>query len=92
MAERESKSGAAFIEGLFLGAVIGGALALIYAPQSGKETREWLKRIKDDNQDIIDEAMVSSESAVTAAKKKIEDSFKAVSHLVEGKKVKGKGE
>lgn len=89
MAERESRNAAAFIEGLFLGAVIGGALALIYAPQSGKETREWLKKIKDDNQDIIDDAIASSENAVAAAKKKIEESFKAVSHLVEGKKGKG---
>lgn len=89
MAERGPKSGAAFIEGLFLGAVIGGALALIFAPQSGKETRDWLKKIKDDNQDIIDEALVSSENAVSSAKKKIEDSFKSVSKLVEGKKGKG---
>ncbi len=89
MAERESNSGAAFIEGLFLGAVIGGALALIYAPQSGAETREWLKKIKDDNQDIIDDAVVSSENAVSVAKKKIDDSFKSVSKIIEGRKGKG---
>lgn len=89
MSECESKGGAAFIEGLFLGAVIGGALALLFAPQPGSETRKWLKEIKDDNQDIIDEALASSENAVTAAKKKIEDSFKSVSRIVEGKKGKG---
>ena len=29
--------------GLLAGAVIGGAIALLYAPQSGKETRAMLK-------------------------------------------------
>ena len=29
--------------GLLAGAVIGGAIALLYAPKSGKETREMLK-------------------------------------------------
>ena len=89
MCDKQRKSGAAFVEGLFLGAVIGGALALLFAPQTGKETRDWLKKIKDDNQDIIDEAVINSESAVAAAKRKIDDSFKAVSHMVEGRKGKG---
>lgn len=89
MSERESNNGGAFIEGLFLGAVIGGALALIFAPQSGEETRAWLKQIKDENQDIIDEAVVSSENAVSIAKKKIDDSFKSVSKIIEGRKGKG---
>ena len=29
--------------GLLTGAIIGGAIALLYAPRSGKETREMLK-------------------------------------------------
>jgi gas vesicle protein len=32
-----------FISGLLTGAVIGGAIALLFAPQSGEETREKLK-------------------------------------------------
>lgn len=32
-----------FIAGLLTGAVVGGILALLYAPRSGKETREHLK-------------------------------------------------
>jgi gas vesicle protein len=38
------KSGHSFLTGLLVGAVIGGILALLYAPQSGKETREQLKK------------------------------------------------
>ncbi len=33
-----------FIAGLLAGATIGGIIALLYAPQSGKETREQLKK------------------------------------------------
>jgi gas vesicle protein len=37
------KQTGSFISGLLAGAVIGGIIALLYAPQSGKETREQLK-------------------------------------------------
>jgi gas vesicle protein len=33
-----------FISGLLAGVAIGGVIALLYAPKSGKETREDLKR------------------------------------------------
>ncbi|MCX6301431.1 MAG: YtxH domain-containing protein [Bacteroidia bacterium] len=33
-----------FIAGLLTGAVVGGVIALLYAPKSGKETREDLKQ------------------------------------------------
>ncbi len=36
-------SGAGFFTGLLVGAVIGGAVALLYAPQSGPETRRLVK-------------------------------------------------
>lgn len=38
------KSGNSFLTGLLAGAAIGGIIALLYAPQSGKETREQLKK------------------------------------------------
>jgi len=38
------KSGSSFITGLLAGVAIGGVLALLYAPQSGKETREKIKQ------------------------------------------------
>ena len=90
MSERQRKSGAAFFEGLLLGTVIGGALALLFAPQSGEETRTWLKKIKDDNQDVIDDALINGETAVAAAKRKIEDSFKSVSRMVDTHDVRKK--
>jgi len=37
-----------FITGLLAGAAIGGVIALLYAPKSGKETREDLKQKLED--------------------------------------------
>jgi len=42
------KTTGSFISGLVAGAVIGGVVALLFAPQSGKETRDQLKgKIED---------------------------------------------
>ena len=38
------KSGNSFLTGLLAGAAIGGIIALLYAPKSGKETREQIKK------------------------------------------------
>jgi gas vesicle protein len=37
------KSGNSFLTGLLTGAAIGGIIALLYAPKSGKETREQIR-------------------------------------------------
>jgi gas vesicle protein len=37
-----------FITGLLAGAAIGGVIALLYAPKSGKETRDQLKQKLED--------------------------------------------
>lgn len=37
------KSSNSFLSGLLAGAAIGGIIALLYAPRSGKETREQIK-------------------------------------------------
>jgi gas vesicle protein len=38
------KSGTSFLTGLLAGVAVGGVLALLYTPQSGKETREKIKQ------------------------------------------------
>ena len=47
----ESKTLAGFGIGLLAGAVIGGIIALLYAPKSGKETRHL---IKDKATEVVD--------------------------------------
>jgi gas vesicle protein len=47
-----------FITGLLAGAAIGGILALFYAPQSGKETREKVKQKFNDLEKELDDLKV----------------------------------
>jgi gas vesicle protein len=42
------KSANSFLTGLLAGAAIGGIVALLYAPKSGKETREQIKNKFDE--------------------------------------------
>jgi gas vesicle protein len=75
-----------FFIGMIVGAVIGSAIALLYAPQSGRETRALLKEkaeeAKDKAEEIIKEARVR-------AKKIIDDARGKAAELQEGQ---GKGE
>ena len=50
----ESKTLAGFSIGLLAGAVIGGVMALLYAPNSGKKTK---RLIKDKVTEFVDEVV-----------------------------------
>jgi gas vesicle protein len=78
-------SGANFLEGLLLGAVIGGVLGVLFAPQSGEKSRAWLKNIKDENQDIIDSALNTSENIISSSKQAITEGFDKVAKMIETK-------
>ena len=57
-------SNSRFTEGLFFGAIIGAIIALLFAPQPGDKTRKYLKKLKEDNQDLIDETALTAEEAI----------------------------
>jgi gas vesicle protein len=38
------------------GAAIGGAIALLYAPQSGRETREYIRKRADEGREALTDA------------------------------------
>ena len=56
MSDRDASS---FLTGLLVGAMLGVAIGFLYAPQSGKETRELLK----------EKAIVAKQKAVEVSKK-----------------------
>lgn len=84
-----SKSAAGFF-GFLTGAVIGAGLALLFAPQTGAETRKQIKDVSDkvaddvkENYDKISkEAKKSIEQVKTAAEKAMDN----VKHFVDGAK------
>ena len=53
---QHSSCSCGWFAGLIIGGVIGAAVALLYAPKSGKETREELLAQLDDVKTRIDEA------------------------------------
>jgi len=55
-----------FVLGLFVGAAVGAAVAILYAPQSGPETRDFLKQRAGDLKD-------KSTAALDTAKEKVKD-------------------
>lgn len=56
-----------FSIGLLSGAVIGGVIALLYAPKTGKETRQL---IKDKTTEVVDAAKEKTSEVVGAVKEK----------------------
>lgn len=79
------RGAANFLEGLLLGAVIGGVLGVLFAPQSGERSRAWLKNLKEDNQDIIDSALDTSENIISSSKQAITEGFDKVAKMIESK-------
>jgi gas vesicle protein len=62
--------------GLLTGAVIGGVIALLYAPQSGKKTRKFLKNkatefvdeVKEEASEVVDEVKEKASGVMDTVK------------------------
>ncbi len=48
------KNTGAFLGGIILGAVLGGAAALLYAPQTGEDTRKQIKTKVDELEEELE--------------------------------------
>jgi len=74
--EKSSGSGLA---GFLLGALVGAAAALLFAPQSGEETREVLrergKKLRDDAQTRVSDFGHRLEEGYEHARERVEDGF-----------------
>ena len=65
------------VVGIFLGGLIGSAVALLYAPTSGKKLRKKIadksENIFDDAQDLYESSKGKAEELLKEGKKKAED-------------------
>ncbi len=79
------KSNSSFLTGLLAGAAIGGIIALLYAPKSGKETREQLKKkfseLEKDLEDLKDQASQKTGRAKDDLAQKLADLEKEIENL-----------
>lgn len=79
-----------FIVGLFTGAMAGTALALLYAPDTGKNTRDRLSyrlsNYRDELNDLISELRKEKQKLISEAKEKGEavviDAKQKADHLI----------
>jgi gas vesicle protein len=76
MAERDSDFGA-FITGFVIGGLVGAAVALLLAPQSGEETRTLIRdkgiELKDQVEQTATETRVKAEQLAQEARERARD-------------------
>ena len=70
-----------FLEGLVLGAILGVVGGILFAPTAGEETRKKIKKIKEDNEELIEKT-----------KGAIEDGFQKLVAMVDERKKNKKTE
>ena len=62
-----------FFTGILFGGLVGGIIALLYAPQSGEETREFIKEksveLNDNINVTLEDAYAQAQAAAEEAKK-----------------------
>jgi gas vesicle protein len=72
-----------FVLGMFVGAAVGAAVAILYAPQSGPETRVFLRQkageVKDRASDVVDTAKEKTTAVVDTAKTRAREAAEKVS-------------
>jgi gas vesicle protein len=84
MSEQDNDFGN-FLAGFVIGGLVGAAVALLMAPQSGEETRATLM---EKSIELKDKAVVSAEEARTRAEKAMEDARMRAEESVEELRVR----
>jgi gas vesicle protein len=78
MSDQDSDFGA-FLVGFLAGGLVGAAVALLFAPQSGEETRTLIRdksiELKDKAVDTADEARVRTEKTLEEARARAETAY-----------------
>jgi gas vesicle protein len=69
MDERENQPG--FGTGLMIGTVVGLIFGMLYAPHSGRETRQIIKMKKDEAEQLVVEAKERAKKIIDEAKSKV---------------------
>ena len=72
------------VVGIFLGGLIGSAIALLYAPSSGKKLR---KKIADKTGNLIDDAYELYDSGKEKAEGLFQEGKKKATNLFDDKKI-----
>lgn len=66
-----------FLIGLLSGAALGASIALLFAPQSGKETRDKIKDVASDMKDKLADLVDDTKDFLSEQKRAIKDAVEA---------------
>jgi gas vesicle protein len=90
MSEDRGYSGASVALGFILGGVLGGCLALLFAPESGRRTRERLRDlasdVRDKTIDLSEDIRDKAEDAVERGREVYEEKKTILSAAVQAGK------
>ena len=75
-----------FLEGIIVGAILGGIAGVLFAPSPGEETRKKLKSMAAENSDLVDSAKDQTEDLIDKTKDAIEQGFSKIKTLIEENK------
>lgn len=81
--EQKSDSGAVILS-FMLGVVIGGILGILFAPRSGKETRQKIREFIEEASEKVSELVEEGKGKATELTKEVKE--KAVELVKEGRK------
>jgi gas vesicle protein len=83
----------AFLVGFLVGGLTGAAVSLLFAPQSGEETRALLRdkaiELRDRASETVEEARLRAEEALTEAKQKTDEWSKLAKERADELRQKG---
>lgn len=82
----ENSSTGTILLALAGGAILGAGIALLYAPQSGRRTRQKLKDLGDDAEEYAREALERAEEGVERAKAEAQKWMQKGQDFVDDKK------
>jgi len=77
------KPGNSFLTGLLTGAAIGGIIALLYAPKSGKETREQIGRKFEELEKELENLKVKASQKTGQVKKDMAEKLAELQREIE---------
>jgi len=89
----ENSDFGAFLVGFIVGGLTGAAVSLLFAPQTGEETRALIHdkaiELRDRTSETIEEARLKAEQAMKEAKSKTEELAKLAKEQAESLRKKG---
>ena len=72
-----------FLEGLLLGALLGGLSILVASPRSRKEIQTRIKDFKENNEDVFEATKETTEELIEKTKQSIESGFNRLGEIIQ---------